>query len=403
MLAKRNPTFIDAMLVTSMIAAAAAIDGGLPSVCIMVPTNGRPEFVAHALAMIEKQDYPRLPMAVVVVDDSAPGLQAQPQAHSDRIEVQYLRPMQQMAVGAKRNLAAATCRADVVVHWDDDDFFGPRRLLEQLGPIARNEADVTVFEHKFTYFLQKDEAFAVNNVVVPSWGPHFGTLVWRRALFAKQQVRFPNTSRAEDYGFAQDAVRAGAKLALVDSDSDGGGAKHFVCVRHTQNTWVWSDRDYRERFWWNAKPLKPAVLLSEEDFAFARGVRASGVLKQLEQRRKQAPSPKYEMDASIDPNFFSHLYYGGEASARSLLRAADYPGAHNRSLETIKYDDQTYDLQTELIWSGAARRHLRGTSGGQPDERPGSGLLHDAARQGRSAHQRLPSEHQRLCHARSGG
>ena len=55
-------------------AAAADGDGALPtlpSVCIIMPTNSRPEFVEHALSMISRQDYPlELVTEVVIVDDS---------------------------------------------------------------------------------------------------------------------------------------------------------------------------------------------------------------------------------------------------------------------------------------------------------------------------------------------
>ena len=234
------------------------------------------------------------------------------------------------------------------VHWDDDDFYGPRRLREQVTPIARGDADVTVFEHKFTYFIKRDEAFEVDEAVLPSWGPHFGTLVWRRRLFA-DGLRFPNTSRAEDYGFAQKAVQVGARLQLVDSASERG-AKHFVCVRHTQNTWIWSEKDYQERYWYNARKVKPVALINTADVDFAARLRSAGVLDELKQRRRQAPSPHYELDATIDPHFFSNLYRVGEASAGLLFRVGEYPGAHNHSLPTISYVGTSFDLQTEFVW-----------------------------------------------------
>ena len=59
----------------------AAADGDgilptLPSVCIIMPTNSRPEFVEHALSMISRQDYPlELVTEVVIVDDSPGELQ----------------------------------------------------------------------------------------------------------------------------------------------------------------------------------------------------------------------------------------------------------------------------------------------------------------------------------------
>ena len=46
----------------------------MPSACIIMPTNGRPEFVEHALGMIKRQDFSGTITEVVVVDDSPAAL-----------------------------------------------------------------------------------------------------------------------------------------------------------------------------------------------------------------------------------------------------------------------------------------------------------------------------------------
>ena len=83
----------------------------LPSVCMMMPTNGRPEFVEHALKRIEMQDYPGT-IKVVVVDDSTSTLQAR--ASRTQLDVSFIRLPEQHSIGSKRNIAAAACTADVV-------------------------------------------------------------------------------------------------------------------------------------------------------------------------------------------------------------------------------------------------------------------------------------------------
>ena len=45
-------------------------DDALPSVGIMIPTNSRPEFVAHALLQISKQAYPKKKLSILIIDDS---------------------------------------------------------------------------------------------------------------------------------------------------------------------------------------------------------------------------------------------------------------------------------------------------------------------------------------------
>ena len=121
---------------TNETTGAAAVSIGeklvLPSVSILLPTNSRPEFVQHALAMIRRQDYPaNLIREVVIVDDSPtelkldlkPGLQT---LDGLRLDVVLLEA--QMSIGEKRNLAVARATGEILVHWDDDDFYGAQRL-----------------------------------------------------------------------------------------------------------------------------------------------------------------------------------------------------------------------------------------------------------------------------------
>ena len=86
--------------------------------------------------------------------------------------------------------------------------------------------------------MQDDALFTTNAEI--GWGPHFGTLVYRRELFNKG-VRYPDHSEAEDYGWAQQAVKAGARLRVVPTQVDASGEPLFVCVRHGSNTWAWND------------------------------------------------------------------------------------------------------------------------------------------------------------------
>ena len=217
---------------------AAESPADLPTVCITMPTNSRPEFVARALVQIARSDYPReLISEVVIVDDSPETLRVKPR-DNEQLPVVYVPLSTQLSVGEKRNIAADRCTADVVAHWDDDDLYGPTRLRAQVEPLARGEAAVTVLEHRFTYFMNSDELFVAATPGGSSWGPHFGTLAWRRDIFSVRGVRFTNTSEAEDYGFAQHAIeRANASLAVVSVDPNAtGAAMMFACVRHGSNT-----------------------------------------------------------------------------------------------------------------------------------------------------------------------
>ena len=126
-----------------------------PAVSVTVITRARPAFLAHALANLAAQDYPRSRLEVLVVDDT-PGRagpaawdalrRAAPAAVSELGGcLRYLHGGGRRArLGAKRNAAVGAARGELVVVADDDDYYAPSRLRAQAVPLARGDADVVL-------------------------------------------------------------------------------------------------------------------------------------------------------------------------------------------------------------------------------------------------------------------
>ena len=100
--------------------------GSWPSVSLIMPTNSRPEFVAHAIEAVRRQDYPNL-AEIIIVDDSPLDLRLQSPdasvasigAPPNVIRVVYVTLASPASIGAKRNIAAERASGDVIMHWDD--------------------------------------------------------------------------------------------------------------------------------------------------------------------------------------------------------------------------------------------------------------------------------------------
>lgn len=196
--AVETPSMIVAM---HFIFLCGQLSEGRPTVSLIMPTNGRPEFVIHALAMINRQQDVGV-HEVVIVDDSPshtrvkgiePGWQDADLA-GGKLRVNYIVLQEQLSIGAKRNLAVEAATGDLIAHWDDDDYYSPRRLAEQLQPIIDGEADLTVLAHEATYLLAEDELYVAATPLAYGWGPHFGTLAYRRSV--AERVAFSDTSEA---------------------------------------------------------------------------------------------------------------------------------------------------------------------------------------------------------------
>ena len=213
-----------------------AIDPPLIS-CIM-PTRGRPGFVARAIAYFRRQDYPNRQLVIVHRDDGD-----LPEA-VEAEDILLVRTDEE-SIGAMRNRAVAAAGGDIIAHWDDDDWHGPRRLSRQAAPILDGVADITGLNDTLflvvpgeDYWEVTPDLFArlfVENV-------HGGTLMFHRDAW-RRSGPYPEISLREDADFLSRAVADGARLCRL------GGRRDFVYVRHGANTWRFAEGRYLGEGW----------------------------------------------------------------------------------------------------------------------------------------------------------
>ena len=94
-----------------------------PLVSAIMPTYDRRPFVPLALQWFLDQDYPNKELTIVDddrdrIEDLAPGVPG----------ISYFSLPGCDSIGAKRNLACAQARGEIIAHWDDDDWYAPERL-----------------------------------------------------------------------------------------------------------------------------------------------------------------------------------------------------------------------------------------------------------------------------------
>ena len=198
-----------------------------PLVSCIMPTFNRRPFIGRALALFAGQDYPRRELVIVDDGDDAIGdLVAGAEA------VRYVRAGGRSSIGRKRNIACEHARGEIIAHWDDDDWYAPSRLREQIAPIVAGNADLTglaatcVYDSASNVFwtLSRDlhrRAFAGD--------VHGGTLVYRRSIL--RHLAYPDASLAEDAWLLRTAMGRGHRLLRIETEG------LFVYTRHATNAW----------------------------------------------------------------------------------------------------------------------------------------------------------------------
>jgi glycosyltransferase involved in cell wall biosynthesis len=229
----------------------------VPLVSCIMPTYDRRRFVPQAIKYFLQQDYPNREL-IVVDDGTEPAGDLIPQDPS----IRYTRLPKKQSIGAKRNLACETARGDIILCWDDDDWYAPHRISYQVTPLLHGKADVTGLDQSLLLSLPTRQFWAYTSQLHARLfvqGIVGGTLAFWKRLWS-QGVRFPNASLAEDATFLQILMRRGARLERL------ANAGMFVYVRHANNSWRFVPGNFLDPKAW--QQVEPPSFIPAADCAF---------------------------------------------------------------------------------------------------------------------------------------
>jgi glycosyltransferase involved in cell wall biosynthesis len=111
-----------------------------PLVSIITPTYGRAPFLPAIATCVQQQTYRNVEW--LVLDDSE-----QPSselAASEWQGLRYFHSRTRLSVGEKRNQLVASAAGDVIVHFDDDDYYGPDYIKKILAVLQRQKLDAAL-------------------------------------------------------------------------------------------------------------------------------------------------------------------------------------------------------------------------------------------------------------------
>lgn len=186
-----------------------------------MPTFDRPELANRAVRHFLRQSYPN--RQLIVVDDGVRPLA--PHLPADE-RIRYLRLERRMPLGAKRNYACANTAAEIIVHWDDDDWMAPGWIDAQVHALTTTGADATGLSQVYFYAPVERRAW---RYVYPTHGKpwvHGATLCYTRSFWARNP--FPPVTVGEDLRFLWN----GSSQRIVPHEQ----SELFVAYVHAGNT-----------------------------------------------------------------------------------------------------------------------------------------------------------------------
>ncbi|HZA21671.1 MAG TPA: glycosyltransferase family 2 protein [Dehalococcoidia bacterium] len=238
----------------------------MPKVSCIMPTRNRRAFVSQAIKYFLRQDYSN--KELVVVDDGD-------DAVADLIPrsplFQYIRLSAQHSIGVKRNLACEAARGEVLLTWDDDDWYSSDRVTYQVQPLLQGRADVTGLGNTLMLSLPAGKFWACSPSLYDHMffqGVHGGTLTfWRESW--QQGARFASSSLAEEVPVQQALMRQGARQEKLSNQGK------FIYIRHGANAWRFIAGEFLDRSAWSQ--VATPSFIPEEDLEYYGLARAGGI------------------------------------------------------------------------------------------------------------------------------
>lgn len=194
--------------------------------CIM-PTANRQKYIPYAIANFLSQDYPNTEL--VIIDDGKESISSLLPDHS-KIKYFYTEPIG--TIGKKRNDACKKANGQIIMHWDDDDWYAPDWISKQVDFLITSRADICGIEHVNFYSTQTDTLWVGtaknrNNPAKPNQWLNGATIGYWKTFWVEHP--FQDLQTGEDDNFIKNT---GAKVFAHDY-IDG-----FVSVLHPYNTTV---------------------------------------------------------------------------------------------------------------------------------------------------------------------
>jgi glycosyltransferase involved in cell wall biosynthesis len=210
-----------------------------PLVSVITPTFGRPEMLPHLYERFAAQSIGN--SELIVVDDSA-----QKSAFMETLadtRVRYIYLAERLSTGEKRNLAVDAAKGEVIVQFDDDDYYAPQYIATMLRCMQQQQADFvklcsfflySKIHRKYAYWETEkkggvhhvwDGSPAVvtvtldNNAEIADIHLGYGfSYIFKRKVW--EASPFPHIFFNQDTPFIKAAISNGFKICLV-KDSTG--------------------------------------------------------------------------------------------------------------------------------------------------------------------------------------
>jgi glycosyltransferase involved in cell wall biosynthesis len=171
--------------------AVMAVVNKMPAtfVSVLTPTYNRRTFIPTAIECFKAQDYDHSQIEWIILDDGTDKVKDLfDKAIADGLKnIRYvaLPDGEKLPIGAKRNRLNEMAKGDIIVCWDDDDYYPPMRIkkaVNRLQSVKGHVVPMVGCSLLNLYFTDRDEIWSIGpygqnhctNGTMAYWRSYFG-------------------------------------------------------------------------------------------------------------------------------------------------------------------------------------------------------------------------------------
>lgn len=205
--------------------------------CLCI-TRQRVPMLRRAVACFMAQTHPARELLIVFESDDAATRDHVAALAGPMIRAIEVPARPKLTLGALRNIAIAAAHGEYVAQWDDDDWYAPGRLAEQLRAALASQQPACALARWTMFDEHTQQAFVSAH------------RAWEGSLLCLRRVMppYPDLARAEDTALVAELLH---NKQLIGLDRP----QLYIYVVHGRNTWERSHWENNMRA--HARPLSP--------------------------------------------------------------------------------------------------------------------------------------------------
>ncbi|MCR8659748.1 glycosyltransferase [Paenibacillus endoradicis] len=209
-----------------------------PGVSIITCTN-HPDFLKNILNNYHNQRYKRKELIIIINKDSI-SLKEWQKKTAMYPDVTIYKLQERISLGKCLNFGIGKSKYPLVAKFDNDDYYSPYYLGEQVKVLLRTGSPV-VGKHACYVYLTASKKLLIRSPYEKNKSVDFiqgGTLLIRKSILKK--VRFSDRSVGEDVKFLKDCSKKGYTIYATSPHN-------YVYIRRknkSTHTWQVSDKEF---------------------------------------------------------------------------------------------------------------------------------------------------------------